>query len=157
MTPKAKYALIGCGVLAVLAGLALAAVLALRSIDWSVKDIEVTLDAPESVQRGEQFEITARVRNTGSTRQRLFGIDVDGDYLRGIAIRSAEPPWKEVTDILGLAKSYTFKTPIEPGQEIVIVLHASALRTGDFGGDVDFCVNSDFTYLTLQARTVVSR
>ena len=157
MTPKAKYALIGCAALTVLAGLAVAAVLALRAIDWSVEDIEVTLSAPGEVRRGEEFQISARVRNTASKRQRLVDLDIDRSYLRGIAIRSAEPPWKESTDLMGLGTSLTFDLPIEPGEEILLVLHASALHTGDFAGDFDFCINSELQFLTQAARTVVSR
>jgi len=157
MTPKAKYALIGCAVLTVLVALAVAGVLALRTIDWSVENIEVTLSAPEKVRRGEDFQISARVRNTASKPQRLVDLDIDRGYLRGIAIRSAEPPWKQSTNLMGLGTSFTFDLPIEPGEEILLVLQANALHMGDFAGDFDFCINSELQFLTQTARTVVSR
>ena len=157
MTPRSKYVLIGCALLAVLAALAVAGVLALAALDSSVEGIEVALSAPAKVRRGDAFQISARVRNTASNTQRLVDLDIERSYLRGIAIRSAEPPWKESTDLLVLGTSYTFDLPIEPGQELVLVLQATALHSGDFSGDFDFCINSEVRFLTQQARTVVGR
>ena len=109
-----------------------------------------------SVQSGERFEIRAVVTNTGDRSQQLVALDVADEYLEGIAIESSEPPFKEAYHVpIDNTVSYVFKLPIEPGGQREIVFHAYAAHEGDHMGEVDFCINTDFTFVSYPLRTIV--
>jgi hypothetical protein len=51
--------------------------------------------------------------------------------------------------------SYKFELPIPPGGVAEVTLEAQALRAGDFGGDFDFCIDSETSCLSTYVRTFV--
>ncbi len=118
--------------------------------------IELSLEAPLVVQEGHDFEIRARVRNTAPETQTLVDLDFPEAYLKGVAIQATQPGFSSGTahpkDEL---YSYTFNLPIEPGAELEILLHAYAVAPGDYSGELDFCINSETTFLSYPIRTII--
>jgi hypothetical protein len=51
--------------------------------------------------------------------------------------------------------SYTLNVPVKPGQQVDVHILAKAVKQGDFGGEMDFCINSDTCFLTELVRTIV--
>lgn len=120
------------------------------------KDVEVTVDCPVSVAKGDEFIITATVKNTSKSEQTLVGLDIGDNYLEGVAITKTEPDNSEASHVpISNIVSYIFDLPVGAGKEITVNLHAKALKTGDFSADIDFCINSDYSFLTKTLRTVV--
>lgn len=155
VNPKLRLVVLACAALGFLGLLLVGGLAALAFLGKEVEGIEVALDAPSSVRRGEAFPIRARVRNTASRRQTLVDLDVGSGYLRGIDLHAAEPAWSETTDLLGTGTSYTFNLEIEPGAELVLELQAEGRQAGEFEGDFDFCINSSIVFVTQPLRTVV--
>jgi hypothetical protein len=122
----------------------------------SPENIEVGLEVPLEVGRGQEFNIIASITNTASDTQKLVSIDIGDSYLKGIAILKTEPDHKEAVHIpIANMMSYDFDLPIKPGEKIMIVMHAKALKFGDYNADIDFCINSDSSFLTKSLRTIV--
>ncbi len=122
----------------------------------SPENVEVSVDAPTAVAQGERFEIRARVLNTATKTQTLVDLDIADKYLDGIVIESTEPRFSEAIHIpIRNVMSYSFDLPIEPGEELVVVLRAYAARPGDYAGTFDFCINSETSFISYPARTIV--
>ena len=122
----------------------------------SPKHIEVMIDAPIQVNTNDEFVITATVKNTASNEQKLVSLDIGNKYLKGIAIIKTEPDNSESFYVpIDNTFSYVFNIPIKAGEEIKVKLYAKALKKGDFNAEVDFCINSDTSFLTKSIRTVV--
>jgi hypothetical protein len=134
---------------------ALACALALAACS-SPKDVEIKIDAPVEVRRGETFEIRATVQNTASKPQRLVSLDVGDRYLKGIAVVGTEPAFKSASHVpIDDTMSYTFDLPLPPGERRTVVFTARAVAAGDHASEVDFCINSETSFLSYPVRTIV--
>ncbi len=120
------------------------------------KNVVISIEAPLRAKLGEKFEIKARVKNTAANPQTLVSLDVGEEYLRGVAIERTDPPFVEATHIpLDNTMSYSYDLKLESQEEKVITLHASALKKGDHASEVDFCINTDYSFLSYPIRTLV--
>jgi hypothetical protein len=151
-----KKILIGC---AVVAALVVAAVVA--GVVWvytssSVDDVAVVVDGPVAVVAGEEFTLTAHIRNSGAKPQRLVDLDIADSYLDGVVVRASEPAFATSQHVaLDRSVSHSYRQPIAAHGELTVRLHLLALRPGDFAGDFDFCINNSFACLPHHIRTVV--
>ena len=150
-----KAILIGCGAIIVLAGMAVAGLVALGI--WATPDdVEIAVEAPTFVAVGEQFQIVARMTNTAAEPQSLYSLDIADRYLEGVAIEAARPRFTDSYHVpIDNTWSYTFDLEVGPGEEVVVVLDATAVRPGDFQGDVDFCINNGLSFVSHPLRIVV--
>jgi len=140
--------------------LCLAALLSLLALAGCAGDpthVDIVVQAPLNVKKGEKFDIVMRVTNADAGRtQKLVSVDISDKYLAGIHIESAEPRYTEASHIpIDNTVSYVFNLDLPPNQERVVKLRATAVKAGDFGGGADFCINTDYTFLTQQLRTIV--
>ena len=117
---------------------------------------KVSADAPPMVAKGERFEIRAKVLNTSGKQQTLCDLDIADGYLEGIIIEDTKPDYSEAWHIpIDNTMSYSFDLAIPPGEETVVVLTAYAAKRGDYSGELDFCINTEFNYLSAPVRTIV--
>lgn len=136
--------------------LALAAVVLLAGCSLEPKNVEIAVEAPVTAQAGERFEIRAVAKNTAQKPQKLVALDIADEYLEGIAIEKSTPPFKEAFHVpIDNSTSYVFDLPLKPGEQREVVFQAYAAHTGDHAGDVDFCINSEFTFVSYPVRTIV--
>lgn len=145
--------LAGCGVLALVLGVG--GIRAVGSAVAEPTEIELGVIAPANVQVGESFSLLVRVRNLAAQTQTLDSIDITDSYLAGIQIQGADPGYTEVFSVLGY-QSHTFRVPIAAGTELIVQFRAAAAQAGDFGGEMDVCINTGGNCLTRPLRTVVS-
>lgn len=119
-------------------------------------EVQVSVDAPTTVRKGQRFTVTARARNEGAARHTLVDLDVADSYLKGIVIEKAEPPFSEAMHVpIDNSMSYTFNQAIDPGGERVVLFHAFAAHAGDHAGDIDFCIDSSARCRSIPIRTIV--
>ena len=121
------------------------------------EDVVIRVNAPALVNKGDQVILFVEVENTGTEPQLLHSIDVSADYLSGIAIQRADPPFTESYKIpMGPEMlSYTFERPIAPGGISTVQFFGTAVRSGDFSGDIDVCVKSTVLCESFLTRTIV--
>ena len=120
------------------------------------EDVNVTIELPLNVSQGDEFVIVATVKNTSSDQQELVSLDIADGYLDGIAILRTEPNHSEATHIpLDNTMSYVFELPVGAGEQKEIKLYAKAVRQGDYNAEIDFCINSEFSFLSRSIRTIV--
>lgn len=118
--------------------------------------MEIGIQAPSNVRKGDNFVVTATVRNSASKPQTLVSLDVGDKYLEGIAILKTDPNHQEATHIpIDNTMSYVFNLPLKPGEARQILLYAKAVKAGDYYSEIDFCINSDTSFLSKTVRTVV--
>lgn len=118
------------------------------------ENIAVSVECPIQVRVNETFTITVRVTNEDTIERELHSIDVYDSYLEGITITSSDPPWSETKGSFGYLTCY-FQTLLPPGAEKVVTFQAQALKAGDFSGDLDVCIDTQFLYITQVLRTLV--
>lgn len=122
----------------------------------SPQGVKVSADAPPTVAKGERFEIRAKVLNTSGERQTLCDLDIADEYLEGIIIEDTTPDYTEAWHVpIDNSMSYSFDLPLDPGEETVVVLTAYAAKRGDYSGEMDFCINTEYNYLSAPVRTIV--
>ena len=120
------------------------------------KDIDVDIQAPPVAKSGQEFLITATVENHAATAQKLISLDIDDQYLDGIAILSTEPNYHDTSHVPILnQRSYEFDLPVKPGEKVHVLLHARAVKTGDRNSEINFYINSNSSSLTRSLRTIV--
>ena len=141
-----KVILIGCVGLLVLCVLAAALV---GAFVWYVsKDpeaMEVSVEAPITVARGEDCELVVSVVNRRPGTLHLTTIDVGESYLEGFNVLSTEPSYKASTTIpIDNSRSYTFEADIPAGATNVFTFKLRASRKGRFTGDIDTCEGMRF-------------
>ena len=120
------------------------------------ENVTIAADAPIEVERGESFEIKASVTNTAPKTQKLVALDIAHEYLEGVAILSSEPDYSSTMDVpIDNTTSYVFDLDLSPGESATVVFQARALHSGDFRGDIDFCINSEYDFISKSIRTVV--
>ena len=115
----------------------------------SPQNIIITLDAPSSVNVGDKFTIKTKIKNTDTTSQKLVSIDIASGYLKGAAIIKTIPQYHDVMYIpIDNTSSYSFNEWIGPGEEITVKFYAKAIKRGIYNSEIDFCINSDMSFLT---------
>jgi len=124
------------------------------------ENAEINVDTPIQVSEGDNVEIRVLVTNTSSTALEVFGIDISMNYLDGFIVTQTSPPYSDSRQFDSLGggetyQSYYFYRQVLPGESLSIVFHARAVRVGDFSGDLDVCIDSDYTCATNVIRTLV--
>jgi hypothetical protein len=151
----AKVLAIGCG------AVVLVGVLALIALAIWMKEptgVEVSVDAPIQVTVGERFTIAALVENVSDEPQTLVDLDIAGSYLEGVAVERTDPAFSDAMHLpLDNSVSYSFDIAIPTGGELAVTLHVYAAHTGDYSGDIDFCINSAVACLSYPVRTLVTK
>lgn len=157
MSNTLRNVIIGCAVMAILGMIGIGACFVwVASQGAEPEDVEISVKGPASVATGESFTLQATVRNTAAKEQTLVSLDIADAYLDGIVIRGSEPPFKDAQHIpIDNTTSYSFDLPIPAGGEVTVVFEAHAAHPGDHRGDVDFCINSEISFLSYPVRTLV--
>ena len=120
------------------------------------ENIEIGVTAPITISQLQRFQIEATARNTGSAVQTLVSLDIADEYLQGIVIESSTPPFANAFHVpIDNTMSYSFDLPIQPGAEVTVLFQAFAAHPGDFAGEVDFCINSETSFVSYPVRTIV--
>ncbi len=120
------------------------------------ENVVIDVDAPISTKVGDEFEITVKITNTDTKSQSLVSVDVGDEYLEGIAITRTVPNYTNLTHIpIDNSMSYEYDRDIASGEEMIITMYAKALKSGDYNGDIDICINSEMSFLTRSLRTYV--
>ena len=79
------------------------------------ENIEVYADVPVSINQGELFTITTKIKNTSHKSQELVSIDIANNYLDGIVILSTMPNYNDVMNVpIDNTTSYSFNRTINP-------------------------------------------
>jgi len=122
----------------------------------SPQNVEIGITAPIQAKKGEEFVIVTTVKNTASEPQTLVSLDIGDAYLNGIAILRTEPDFREASHIpIDNTMSYVFKLTIDEGNDVEVLLYAKAIKSGDHRSEIDFCINSEFSFITKPIRTIV--
>ena len=128
----------------------------LSSCGGGVEGIDIKMNIPITVNTNEEFVTQITVTNTLNNSQTLLSIDIGDNYLEGIALLKTEPNFTEQMHIpIDNSVSYSFGEEIGPQETITIDLYWKALSEGEFSDEIDFCINSDFSFISKGARTKV--
>jgi hypothetical protein len=135
-------------------------VFGLLRISQPPENIKVSIDAPKQVEIGDEVELVVHVQNLGTESVELYGMDISMNYLDGVILDSAKPPFAEVNQYDGVGNSESYQTyyfyePIAPGETLSVTFDGVAVSAGDYSGTFDICINSDFSCINNFIRTVV--
>jgi hypothetical protein len=107
------------------------------------KNIEVRYAIPESVKVGETFAMTLTIRNGGTETQKLYSLDIDTHFLKGVSIVATTPAYRSIEpNALAPIRSYTYEQNIPANGTLEISLQAKATEAGAFPFKLDVCMNS---------------
>lgn len=152
----------GCLAL-ILCGVAVAA-LAFGGLFWigsrSPDNAAVQVNAPINVSVGDDVEVRITVSNTTDTSLEVSSIDFSMNFLDGFNVYQVDPPYSESSQYEALGggetfQSYYFHRSVGPGETLTLVFSAQAVTPGDFSGNIDVCIDSDFNCVSNIARTVI--
>jgi hypothetical protein len=121
--------------------------------------VDIQMISPAQVAVDEQFTFIIRIQNTGKEAQTLRRIDITTDYLDGFEISRIKPiySYKNRANVLGIGvEILQFHELILEGETLDVIFDATALKAGDFKGNLDVCVNSDIVCKKIVTRTVVT-
>jgi hypothetical protein len=118
------------------------------------------LSVPATAGLNQPVEFTITVANTSKKNIELVGVDFSTAFLDGLVIESSTPDYTDTNQFGGLGQDYItyyFRQTIAPGESLTLTFNAKAVTAGNFVGDVDVCINSDYTCLTNVGRIVISK
>jgi hypothetical protein len=120
-------------------------------------DVVVEVSAPLQAARDDAVTIEVVIENPTTESQVLDSIDVDMSYLDGVHIESSNPAYRGVQSLEPLfeQQSYTYQSTIPPQGSLTVEFHARALKSGDFSGAVDVCINAGGNCERHFVRTVI--
>jgi hypothetical protein len=153
----------GSGCVVLMVGMVLGCFMGIGGILWLTRppeNVTVSVDAPIQVGIGDEIEFTVNVTNGRTDVIEIVGVDVGAEYLDGITVRSSTPAY---TDMLPPDENafgenfqnFYFSIPVAPGESASITFTGTTITTGDYGGSLDVCIDSDFRCLPKVIRTVV--
>jgi hypothetical protein len=152
---------VGCIVLVI--GMVLGCALSIGGLLWlsrAPQNITVSVDAPIQIDNGDNVEFIVHVTNDGTETVTITGINLGANYLDGIAIESVTPAYDEVFPPVESAfgenfQNYNFSILISPAETVSVTFNGTAIASGDYGGSLDICIDSNFSCLPKVIRTVV--
>ncbi|MCP4140834.1 MAG: hypothetical protein GY755_11180 [Chloroflexi bacterium] len=151
---------IGCVVACVVVGIIFLGAGGLL-VKWALEEpenISIEVLTPAMVSNGEDYIIDVQITNTADEAQDLNSIDIDKSYLSGIVIRKTEPAYIDIAEheFLGAVfTSYYFDSKVPASGTENVKFYVTALKPGDFTGEIDVCINSVSDCLEQYLRTVV--
>jgi hypothetical protein len=161
-TKMNKKLIIGLGIGCVLFCIGFTIVVAIASgvfFMWGMQEpenVNISVDSPIQVTKGESVIIKVQVENFAAESQILHSIDISNSYLDGIAIKNALPPFVESYPIPYIdMESYTFEQEISSRTTLVVQFFGVAVKTGDYSGEIDVCINTESVCTTFLIRTIV--
>ena len=157
MNQKTLIALgVGCAIIACLAVIAVLVVggLWIANAVGAPEDIRVTTSAPASARVGESVEIVVTIANDSDQSREINSIDIYNSYLEGIIIQGTQPGYIEASDY-GSFSSYYFLRSLAANEAISITFIGEAVKTGDFSGDLDVCIDSETNCTTNTLRIII--
>ena len=120
------------------------------------ENVDISVDAPVSVQVGQEFGITLTIRNTDSSTQTLVDVDIADEYLEGVVVQETNPAFKDAMHVpFDNTQSYSMDMTLPVGREVTVTISAYAAHAGDYAGDIDFCINSAVSCLSYPVRTII--
>ncbi len=155
MTMK-KAIFAGCGIIALIALLLIAAIVAF--VVHASKDVEgaaVSAESASGVAVGDVFNLEVTVTNERPRKVLMLSdLDVAESYLSGFTIVSITPKPKSSEHVpIENSRSFHFKTEIPPQSAQSFKFELRAEKAGTFSGDVDACEGT--RTITCLAQTVV--
>ena len=83
-------------------------------------------------------------------------IDVAYDFLDGIYVTDVNPAAETEYDVDEINQHiFEFNYDIGAGASVDVTFTATAVKTGDFGGDFDICIDGDISCIFRSIRTIV--
>lgn len=137
-------------------------IIAIGGFAWiglqSPEGAEISIDVPTEVQVGDQFDILVYVENTQLEPQNLIAISFADDYLTGVRVLDSNPTfiYQDTLEILEIPiQIFTYQEMILQGEILIINITAEAIRVGDFGGEIQICLNSPTNCERIPTRTII--
>jgi hypothetical protein len=156
-TPAKVFGFVAAGCLVIVGIGVLALILSFDSCFGEPEDITIMVEAPLNVSNGSHFTLLTTVENRSAKARTLVDIDVADEYLKGIAIEAAEPPFKSAEHIpIDNTVSHSFDIPIPAHGKVQVRFAVQAVHAGDFAGDLDICIDSETTCTSQNVRTIVA-
>jgi hypothetical protein len=123
---------------------------------FGIKNVDISVTAPETVTVGQDFEVLLSITNTANEDQSLNSIDIENVYLKGIEVIGSDPEYYESFGIaVDNTVSYSYEVNIPPGETLVVVFYCKAVSVGEFEGKMDVCINTGFNFKSVDVSTTV--
>ncbi len=109
------------------------------------ENVSLSYSMPAIVKKGENFDLTITISNTGTKAITVADIDLDrslGDsILDGVMVLETEPHLERDYSISGI-KSFKYDTTIDPDETKNVTFHMQAITVGEFGGPIGIYVGN---------------
>ena len=96
----------------------------------------VTLESPDTIALGEEFDLVLVAKNTTLEPIQMDSIDIDNAFLAGFEVVSVSPQPTGDLDI-GVQRSWTFNESIPAGASLTFTYRLKPTRVGRFAGSLD--------------------
>lgn len=111
------------------------------------ENVDISVDAPDSVKVGETFTIKVTVTDRSGQARRIHDLDLQETLLQGASITGITPKPATTTSIFGYA-SHTMNLSVPASGSATVTFSLSATAPGSYSGDIDTYIDSDFAFLT---------
>ncbi|WOO41063.1 hypothetical protein [Rubellicoccus peritrichatus] len=101
-------------------------------------DFAVSVDSPEQVRIGEEFDLVVKVSNPSEEDLKLGSIDIYDSLLDGFKVLEVIPKPNEEDSIFEF-RSFYFSEELKPQDSVTITFKLKGAKAGVWTGDIDSC------------------
>lgn len=114
------------------------------TINVDTAGITIELDAPISVNAGEDFTLAVTVRNSNDNSVLLNSVLIDGKTMDAVAVNGSDPAYTQVIPVQqsGDFLRYDFQQPIPANDSLVLTFALNARKPGTYQGQVQVCTKT---------------
>jgi len=109
------------------------------------ENFSIEYSMPSVVRKGENFDLTITLTNTGNASFTVSDIDLDeimgGSILDGAIVRETEPEMERDYSLSGI-KTFHYNQTLQPGETKRVIFHLQATTAGEFGGSIGIYVGN---------------
>lgn len=135
--PSVRWGLLG------LFGLGVILVATPELFPGEVRDLEISISVPQTVARGEQFDILIDLENKAAHAQTLRNIATEEAYVNGISINRTDPDYTlGRPDVFYPGRVLNFDLTLPAGSRTPVRLRAVAPSVGEHRGTFTVCINA---------------
>lgn len=109
--------------------------------DSGMAGLNYTVTAPAEVKAGDDFQVSINVMNNGQSAIMVDQIRLPKALLEGATVTSIDPISTGQTNYIDQT-GYTFTLIQEPGTNTIVTFNLTAVKTGDFTGNLSVAMGS---------------
>ena len=129
-----------------------------NAADGGTGEVAISVSAPLNAGVGDAVTVEIVIKNPTDQIMDLDSVDINLEYLDGVDISESSPVYSDNYSLEPLfpQMSFTFHQPIPANGILRVRMFGTAVKSGDFSGTLDVCIDGGGNCTGTEVRTIIS-